>query len=284
MSVADASLDDGVLLLHATSAQPSMVRLLPQHSVYDRPGVRRDVWSASQCSATTPPICVRGFGITYLVSLIAEHQRAAACAGGGRARRLGLFRDRALRRHDRRHQRRGAPHHDAEEEEDVDPRIMLGFTIVNLFVDIFARAVGRVPEAARAPLSRSRRWCSRRSSRDGHVGAERVAGREPRGRRAAGRQRSPRDEPAAATTAALIPTRGAQPLPAFAHVLPTRRARSRLTMPPGKVAASSEMADAVARSSYRASSSSLRCLAYETIVQLVASGRRPPAPLTHRDS
>ena len=78
--------------------------------------------------------------ITYLVSLIAEHQRVRCGVRGAAAAELGasafsviaLFAVTIAVTNDA--ARRITTH---EEEEDVDPRIMLGFTIVNLFVDIF---------------------------------------------------------------------------------------------------------------------------------------------------
>ena len=78
--------------------------------------------------------------ITYLVSLIAEHQRVRCGVRGAAAAELGasafsviaLFAVTIAVTNDA--ARRITTH---EEEEDVDPRIMLGFTIINLFVDIF---------------------------------------------------------------------------------------------------------------------------------------------------
>ena len=78
--------------------------------------------------------------VTYLVSLIAEHQRVRCGVRGAAAAELGasafsviaLFAVTIAVTNDA--ARRITTH---EEEEDVDPRIMLGFTIVNLFVDIF---------------------------------------------------------------------------------------------------------------------------------------------------
>ena len=78
--------------------------------------------------------------VTYLVSLIAEHQRARCGPRGAQAAELGasafsviaLFAVTVFVAHDAVERVYGG-----EEEEDVDPAIMLGFTIVNLFVDFF---------------------------------------------------------------------------------------------------------------------------------------------------
>ena len=78
--------------------------------------------------------------VTYLVSLVAEHQRARCGPRGAQAAELGasafsviaLFAVTVFVAHDAVERVYGG-----EEEEDVDPAIMLGFTIVNLFVDIF---------------------------------------------------------------------------------------------------------------------------------------------------
>ena len=78
--------------------------------------------------------------VTYLVSLVAEHQRARCGPRGAQAAELGasafsviaLFAVTVFVAHDAVERVYGG-----EEEEDVDPAIMLGFTIVNLFVDFF---------------------------------------------------------------------------------------------------------------------------------------------------
>ena len=223
--------------------------------------------------------------ITYLVSLIAEHQRVRCGVRGAAAAELGasafsviaLFAVTIAVTNDA--ARRITTH---EEEEDVDPRIMLGFTIVNLFVDIFMCAPF-VKLLRRRPGRRSGQSSALVESTI--VLSDAPQASEPSESRAESRvvvvpqdgERSPRDEPAAGDDGGGLDLDASKELnlfSAFAHVFAdTLRTLTVLTcallvwvagVPP-------ETADAVGALIVSGIVLVITLyLAYETIVQLVA--------------
>ena len=239
--------------------------------------------------------------ITYLVSLIAEHQRVRCGVRGAAAAELGasafsviaLFAVTIAVTNDA--ARRITTH---EEEEDVDPRIMLGFTIVNLFVDIFMCAPF-VKLLRRRPGRRSGQSSALVESTI--VLSDAPQASEPSESRAESRvvvvpqdgERSPRDEPAAGNDGGggldLDASKELNLFSAFAHVFAdTLRTLTVLTcallvwvagVPP-------ETADAVGALIVSGIVLVITLyLAYETFVQLLAfvgGGRRKhstaPAP------
>ena len=224
--------------------------------------------------------------ITYLVSLVAEHQRVRCGVRGAAAAELGasafsviaLFAVTIAVTNDA--ARRITTH---EEEEDVDPRIMLGFTIVNLFVDIFMCAPF-VKLLRRRPGRRSGQSSALVESTI--VLSDAPQASEPSESRAESRvvvvpqdgERSPRDEPAAGNDGGggldLDASKELNLFSAFAHVFAdTLRTLTVLTcallvwvagVPP-------ETADAVGALIVSGIVLVITLyLAYETFVQLVA--------------
>ena len=223
--------------------------------------------------------------ITYLVSLVAEHQRVRCGVRGAAAAELGasafsviaLFAVTIAVTNDA--ARRITTH---EEEEDVDPRIMLGFTIVNLFVDIFMCAPF-VKLLRRRPGRRSGQSSALVESTI--VLSDAPQASEPSESRAESRvvvvpqdgERSPRDEPAAGDGGGGLDLDASKELnlfSAFAHVFAdTLRTLTVLTcallvwvagVPP-------ETADAVGALIVSGIVLVITLyLAYETFVQLVA--------------